>query len=261
MGLAESMRQEWDSRARKDAYYYIATWRKEWDVPDFLKSGEEDYEHLVVPSLKKYGFLAEGKTMLELGCGAGRMSHCFAARFGHLIAVDISPRMLDHAREVLHGIANVTLVQSNGIDLSPVPDESVDFVFSYLVLQHLPERGLVQTYIGEILRILRIGGICLFQFHSTENPTMNRRGRIAWTCVNALWSLQLRGLGRHVARTLRLDPHMVGKSWHGAPISASAVAVAVKASGGAVLEMQGPDTPMAWCCARKIARVPKLSSR
>ena len=72
MGLAESMREDWDARARKDAFFYVASWRKEWDVDDFLKSGEEDYQRLVVPFLSRYGFSPEGKTMLELGCGAGR---------------------------------------------------------------------------------------------------------------------------------------------------------------------------------------------
>ncbi len=49
MGLAESMRQDWDARAQKDAFFYIASWRKDWGVGDFLKSGEEDYQRLVAP--------------------------------------------------------------------------------------------------------------------------------------------------------------------------------------------------------------------
>ena len=30
--LIESMRRDWDERARKDAYFYIATWRKDWEA-------------------------------------------------------------------------------------------------------------------------------------------------------------------------------------------------------------------------------------
>jgi hypothetical protein len=37
------MRQDWDERARKDAFHYIASWRKDWNPESFFVSGEEDY--------------------------------------------------------------------------------------------------------------------------------------------------------------------------------------------------------------------------
>src|SRR5215510_1607846 len=82
MGIAESMRQEWDARARKDALYYVASWRRSWDVSDFLNSGEDDYQRFVAPVFNRCGFSSKGKRMLELGCGAGHMTHSFATRFG-----------------------------------------------------------------------------------------------------------------------------------------------------------------------------------
>ena len=33
--MAEVMRRDWDERARKDAYFYIASWRKDWDEASF----------------------------------------------------------------------------------------------------------------------------------------------------------------------------------------------------------------------------------
>jgi len=87
-----AMRREWDTRARKDAFHYIASWRKDWDVSAFLKSGEEDYERLVAPVLERLGFSPDGKTMLELGCGAGRMTRSFAGRFGRVLASVPAPR-------------------------------------------------------------------------------------------------------------------------------------------------------------------------
>src|SRR5271170_5276766 len=138
MSKIESMRRDWDARAEKDAFYYIASWRKNWDVPGFLASGEEDYERLVVPALDRLSFSPAGMGMLELGCGAGRMTRVFAKHFGHVRAVDVSAQMLDRAKQLLPDAANVTWIHTNGADLSDTPDESVDFAFSYLVLQHLP---------------------------------------------------------------------------------------------------------------------------
>jgi SAM-dependent methyltransferase len=247
------MRSEWDARAREDTFYYIASWRKDWDVSDFLKSGQEDYDRLVLPMLDRIGFSPEGKAMLELGCGAGRMTHAFAARFGSVFALDVSLEMLDRARGMLQGADNIEWMQANGLDLRDVPSESVDFAFSYLVLQHLPDEKTVLGYVHELVRVLKESGICLFQFNGMTNPTMNRKGRLAWKMIDGLWSIRLPGASRSVARLLGFDPNMAGKSWRGPAITVQRVVEAVKTCSGSVLEVQGEDTPIVWCCVRKLA--------
>ena len=49
MDTADLMRKDWDERARKDAFHYIASWRKDWTPESFFQSGEEDYKRLVAP--------------------------------------------------------------------------------------------------------------------------------------------------------------------------------------------------------------------
>jgi len=247
----ESMRREWDARARKDAFYYIASWRKDWDVSAFLNSGEEDYERLVRPTLDRVGFSPAGKTMLELGCGAGRMTHSFAARFGQVIALDVSAQMIDRAQQILQKVQNIAWVHTNGQDLGAVDSESVDFAFSYLVLQHLPNDKSVCSYIRELFRVLKESGICLFQFNGMNKPTMNRKGRLAWRFIDAIWSLHLPALSRFVAQFFGFDPAMAGKSWHGTAMTLQSVTEVIQACGGMILEIEGEDTPMVWCCARK----------
>jgi ubiquinone/menaquinone biosynthesis C-methylase UbiE len=253
MGRAESMREDWDARAREDAFYYIASWRKDWDVADFLKSGDEDYERLVKPALDRAGFAPAGKAMLELGCGAGRMTHSFALQFDRVIALDISAQMLDRARKILQSAGNIEWRQANGVDLRGVPNESMDFAFSYLVLQHLPDGKSVFSYIRELMRVLREQGICLFQFNGMKKPTMNWKGNLTWKFIDGLWALHLTALSRSVARILGFDPNIAGKSWRGTAITIRSIVEVVKACGGSVLEVQGEDTPMVWCCARKLA--------
>lgn len=251
MNLAKAMKRDWDQRARKDAFFYIASWRKDWDLAAFLQSGEDDYQRLVAPPLERAAFSPAGKTMLELGCGAGRMTHVFAGHFERVVAFDVSAEMLGRAQAILRDTKNIAWFHGNGENLSGAGSESVDFVFSYLVLQHLPEKELVRAYIREMLRVLRREGICLFQFNGSQRPTMNWRGHLAWGVIDALWAARLRRLSRSVANLLGLDPEMAGKSWHGTAIASSVVAAAVRAGGGTVLEIMGEDTAMAWCCARK----------
>jgi SAM-dependent methyltransferase len=246
------MRRDWDERARKNAFHYIASWRKEWDLSSFLASGEDDVSHLVLPALARCGLPATGERMLELGCGTGRMTHSFARRYAHVYAFDLSPEMLARARQIHAERKNILWLISNGSDLSCVASHSMDFVFSYLVLQHLPEETLVFQYIREMLRVLRPGGTILFQFNGGFAPTMNWRGRLAWGIVDAFWSARLRRSSRVAAAAFGLDPAVAGKSWRGASIAAARIAEFIDSSGGEVRELTGENTPMAWCCGVKV---------
>ena len=246
--VTKIMSRDWDARARKNAFHYIASWRKEWDLDSFIASGEEDFGGLVAPVLARCGLPAAGKCMLELGCGAGRMTASFAKRFERVYALDISHEMLSRARRIHTAQKNILWLLSNGADLSCVASDSMDFVFSYLVLQHLPEEALALQYIREMLRVLRPGGVFLFQFNGGFEPTMNWRGRLAWEVVDVLWAARLGMLSRTVASALSLDPALAGKSWRGASLKAGSVAECVHASNGVVREIYGENTPMAWCC-------------
>src|SRR3984957_14258005 len=98
VNTADLMRQDWDERAGKGDFHYIASWRMDWTPETFFQSGEEDYDRLVAPVFKRLGWDPQGKTMLELGCGAGRMTRSFAQRFSQVHAFDISREMLGHAK-------------------------------------------------------------------------------------------------------------------------------------------------------------------
>jgi SAM-dependent methyltransferase len=246
--VTKIMSRDWDARARKNAFHYIASWRHEWDIESFIASGEEDFERLVVPTLARCSLPAAGRCMLELGCGAGRMTASFAKRFERVYALDLSHEMLSRASQMHAAERNILWLLGNGADLSCVASDTMDFVFSYLVLQHIPEEALALQYIREMLRVVRPGGVFLFQFNGGLEPTMNWRGRLAWGITDALWALRLGMLSRSVASGLGLDPALAGKTWRGASIAAASVAECVHASRGVVHEITGENTPMAWCC-------------
>ena len=48
------------------------------------------------------------KRALDVGCGAGALTRQLAARSGHVLGVDLSPKMLDRAREASAGISSLT---------------------------------------------------------------------------------------------------------------------------------------------------------
>jgi SAM-dependent methyltransferase len=242
MNTADLMRQDWNQRARADAFHFIASWRKDWTPESFFESGEEDYQSLVAPVFVRQHYDPRGKIMLELGCGAGRMTRSFAERFSLVYGFDISEEMLRHAKALLPDAGNVTWTLGNGTDFAGLGDESVDFAFSYIVLQHMPEPEFAHRYIREILRVLKPGGLFLFQFNSVPRMTMNWKGRLAWGIVDFPWALGFRGVSRSVASLLGLSPEIAGKSWRGASPDVTAVIETVGRADGIVKEIAGEKT-------------------
>jgi len=61
-------------KGQGNAIYYIATSLETLDEKPFFKSGEREYQQLGEPVLRECGIDPTGKTILEVGCGAGRMT-------------------------------------------------------------------------------------------------------------------------------------------------------------------------------------------
>ncbi len=252
MKASDSMRRDWDDRARRDAFRYIATWKDNWNEETFFASGESDYQRLVEPVLLQLAVRPAGSSMAELGCGAGRMTRAFARRFLSVTAIDISEEMQSRAKDYLRESTNVRWVLSEGVELTGVETSSVEFVFSYLVLQHYPSRELIAGSIGEMMRILRTGGAFLFQFNGSHRPTMNWRGRIVCAMLDGLCSIGLKRQAQSCARLTGIDPEMIGRTWRGIALRSGEVDKMVRNAGGLPAGFQGADSPLAWCFGHKV---------
>lgn len=161
------MKSDWDERARENAMYYIASGTEDWDEQAFSASGRESTEQLIVPDLDLITGDRSAKelTVLEIGCGVGRMTEHLAALFGAVDGVDVSGEMIERGRERLGRLPNVRLFETNGVDLAPFEGERFDFAFSFIVLQHVPYREVVVSYLRETHRVLKSGGLFKFQVH------------------------------------------------------------------------------------------------
>jgi ubiquinone/menaquinone biosynthesis C-methylase UbiE len=250
----DTMCRDWDERARRDAFFYIASWRKDWDEASFFESGEQDYLRLVHPILQKLQFDAASRSMVELGCGAGRMTRSFAQRFQSVCAVDISAEMQSRAKEYLRSLSNIRWVLSDGESLPGIESASIDFAFSYLVLQHMPTKEVIFSSIREMMRILRPGGAFLFQFNGSGRPTMNWKGRAISRILDSISSMGLHTASRRIASLVGIDPEMVGRTWRGAALTSVEIAGALRSEGGSPEEFQEADTPLAWCYGRKLSK-------
>jgi len=96
-------------------------------------------------------------TMLEIGCGVGRVGEHLAPLVRTWIGCDVADNMLKHAARRLAAHTNVQLVATNGYDLQAIPDASIDAVYCTVVFMHLEEWDRY-AYVREAYRILRPGG-------------------------------------------------------------------------------------------------------
>lgn len=151
------MKADWNRRAVEDARFFIDTGHAGSEA-DFDASGRRDVarffagaEDLLLPAA------SPPPTVVEIGCGTGRMSRHVAPRVGRLICCDVAREMLRRAAERLAGAPNVAFLETDGRTLRPLPDASVDLVFSAVVLQHVP-RAVAASYVADARRVLRPGG-------------------------------------------------------------------------------------------------------
>jgi SAM-dependent methyltransferase len=165
MDLLSRMERDWDCRAREAPEYYVANARTDWSPEEFLRSGEinVDNDILADPELIHLPCEFGQMRVLEIGCGAGRMTRAIAAAFGQVDAVDISAEMIALARRNLDGIRNAAVQKNNGTDLAPLPDGVYDFAFSFIVFQHIPSTDVIRSYVREVHRCLTPGGLFKFQ--------------------------------------------------------------------------------------------------
>jgi len=163
--VLDRMRRDWDARAKENARHYVATAQQTWTDDDFFRSGADEVRGLVQDCLPQICRERDPATMrvLEIGCGAGRMTLPLSRIFGRVDAVDISAEMIAQARAALRDTANVTFHVNNGIDLSMFHDDSFDFAISAVVFQHIPRRAIVESYVRETHRVLRPLSVFKFQ--------------------------------------------------------------------------------------------------
>lgn len=151
------MRRDWDRRATEDHKLHIATGHA-GSEEEFLASGLQDLQNIVLDGL----VLSPSARTLEIGCGVGRLLLPLARRVEAAHGVDISRVMVEKSRAYAAGTPNVDISLTDG-SLDRFADASLDFVFSFIVFQHIPERAPIRRYVEEAARVLKGGGVFRFQ--------------------------------------------------------------------------------------------------
>jgi SAM-dependent methyltransferase len=168
------MRRDWDARAKKNAMHYIAE-RNDPEV--FWESGREAADMI----LERAYDLCGHDTVMEVGCGIGRVLAHMAGKFKKAIGADVSPEMVSQA-VTLNPALTFHIV--SGTDVQPVPDNSVNLAYTVFVIEHIPKRTMTRSLFTDVRRALVPGGILLTANLIFDKP---KRGRIFSTWRGDQW--------------------------------------------------------------------------
>jgi SAM-dependent methyltransferase len=176
------MQRFWDERAREDAFFFVDN-RLEYRSPDverFWSEGESDLAQL----LDLAGASIEpGDTVVDIGCGLGRLSRALAGKAASVLAIDVSEEMLERAQTLNAELGNVRWVHGDGTSLAGIDDAAADACISHVVFQHIPDPAITLGYVREMGRVLKPGGWSAFQI--SNDPGIHQpdadgaRGKVA----------------------------------------------------------------------------------
>ena len=163
--MTDRFQNQWEYLAKKDAYWADLTddnyTSNRWDQEAFFNTGEQQIES-VFARLETLSATPDYGAALDFGCGVGRLTRALSKRFKHVVGSDMSASMLTEAKRVNGDFKNITFAQNSPGKLDTVSEDALDFIYSIIVLQHMPKQRQA-VFIRAFCRALKPGGILQFQ--------------------------------------------------------------------------------------------------
>jgi SAM-dependent methyltransferase len=168
---------------------------REWDQNyEWVKQGDEwsatwggaeaQWFGAIFPRIQ--AFVPAGR-MLEIAPGFGRWTHYLRGLCEHLTVVDMAENCINACRHRFASETHISYHVNDGKSLEMVPDDSMDFVFSFDSLVHA-EADVIEVYLRQLARKLTPNGVA-FIHHSNigaYQQDFSRMGKIPATLKPAI---------------------------------------------------------------------------
>jgi SAM-dependent methyltransferase len=135
-----------------------------WEKSEFFETGRNEI-NAVMNYLISLPIELNMDSAIDFGCGVGRLTQALCEHFSECHGVDIAESMIELANNYNCFGRKAQYHLNQRPDLSLFSDNTFDLVYSNLVLQHMEPRYSTE-YIREFMRIVKPGGIVLFQLPS-----------------------------------------------------------------------------------------------
>lgn len=165
------LQKNWNKLGKEDPLFAVLTYKDKrggkWDEREFFETGKKEVKE-VIDYLKSLKIKLVYGRALDFGCGVGRLTTPLADYFSEIHGADIAPSMITLAKGRNRCPGKCFYHLNDQDNLSLFPNNQFDFVISKITLQHM-EPQYAKNYIKEFLRVLRPGGVAVFQI--PERPT------------------------------------------------------------------------------------------
>jgi len=146
------------------SYWQNVSEQPEWKNYILPRKNDADFDaEGFAEAQRLFYFFDKKSTVVDYGCGVGRVLKYVAERAGHVIGLDICDGFLDKARGLVKA-DNVEFLRAETYK----DQEIADFVYCLMVMQHndLLNQKII---IGHIKRILKEGGTAIVSFPRAES--------------------------------------------------------------------------------------------
>ena len=138
----------------------------------------------IVAQLELWNLLSQHRTVLDFGCGIGRVAAELSSRVMEVQGIDVSSGMVEAARRRCSGLPNVHFTKGTGRDLREYADESLDVAIAVDTFPYLVRSGseLVSAHFAEMRRVLRPRGdlvILNYSYRGDEQADVTDVRRLA----------------------------------------------------------------------------------
>jgi SAM-dependent methyltransferase len=181
MKSLEKLQRKWEDFARTDPMWSICSdpekrYRR-WTREEFFATGKSEVK-VALDCVSELGFKLEWSApALDFGCGVGRLTQALAVHFAECVGVDISPTMIALAKEFAQESPQCRFLLNEQDHLAGLQDNYFGFGYSSIVLQHM-EKKYSFGYISEFLRVLKPGGMLVFQLPDSWRASALQKLRV-----------------------------------------------------------------------------------
>ena len=165
MASLKKHRQDWEDLAELDPMWAVLSAPdkagNKWDPEEFYAAGATTIRNRRA-ALKKLELPDSFDRVLDFGCGLGRLTYAWAAHAKEAVGLDISEAMVTQATAAAR-TPNARFVHSAEGLPDAFPEGHFDLVYSEIVLQHIPDTDAILRVLREFRRVVKPGGVVLFQ--------------------------------------------------------------------------------------------------
>jgi ubiquinone/menaquinone biosynthesis C-methylase UbiE len=173
------IKANWEEFAKADPLWSILPIPEKkgnrWTIEDMFAHGRDEIDSLM-DSLAGLNLTCGRERALDFGCGVGRLTQALALYFAATVGVDISETMIRLAIQYNPFPDRCRYLANNRSDLRIFANDHFDFIYSNIVFQHIPP-DLTFEYIRDFIRIIKPGGLIVYQMTTEELPIAGTKAR------------------------------------------------------------------------------------